>query len=399
MTNVLDQTGDLNGQQLYRLSRLYQLPPFVKAASSDDIYGNDELQAHQYADPTHRQFPCHTAPATYISALFFFDKRAGMDSEEARFIDGRLDDLAFFHGISERISTLREKLAATQNLPEVDQLADDDFALIIERGDNKERHYPLRNALEVKAAAEMLEKYKDIIPYAHRQSMAEKVLEKASAYGAGLGDLDAFLHKQAGHGAAAGLDVAQFLFDRARILKRANKLDFAESMAKMAKSVAGTPEIAHDSDRLVKLASLVDQVDRDSGLSRLIDDLQRPEDAFFSITEKKASEMLAEHFTTTSGNIYKSADVDVLKLDAVRDIMGKEFAKAISAGGLFVSPEKVAEIAPTLPRGDAEVFDRLLGSFGVKPMAKEAAHERDGLGIKKLQKMAALHKRRLYSAE
>jgi hypothetical protein len=393
MTKILDQTGDLNGQQLYRLSRLYPLPPFVKAASSDDIYGSDELHSHQFADPAHRQFPCHTGPATYISALFFLDKKASMDPDEATFVNGRLDDLAFFHGINERVDALRTKLADAQKLPDINQLPDDIFALVMARDGVKERHYPLRNALEVKAAAEMIEKYREVIPYEHRQTMAEKVLDKAAEYGAGLGDLDGFLHKQAGHGAAAGLDVAQFLFDRARLLKRANKITFAEQVAKMASTVAHQPAVAHDSNSLIKLASLVDQVDRESGLSKIVDDLPRPEDVFFGITEKAASEMLAKHFTTTSGNIYKTADVSALKLDAVRDVMGEDFAQAISSGGLFVSPEKVADIVPTLPRGDAELFDRLLGSYGVGPKAKEAAHEGSDFSLKKLRKMASLHAR------
>src|SRR5687768_14106433 len=112
MAIALDQTGDLNGQQLYRLSKLYPLPPFVKTASSDDIYGTENLETHQFADQARRQFPCHTAASTYTSTLFFMDKKAEMDEERAAGIEARLDDFAFIHGITNSAKVLKEKLAA-----------------------------------------------------------------------------------------------------------------------------------------------------------------------------------------------------------------------------------------------------------------------------------------------
>lgn len=400
MIQTLDQTGDLNGQQLYRLSKLYTLPAFVKTASSDDVYGTDELEAHQFADPAARMFPCHTGPATYVSTLFFMDKLASIDPERAEYIAGRLDDFAFVHGINETIGALKTKLAADKPFDDLGSFPDDAFALILESGEtqsgNRERHFPLRNALEVKRAAEYLKEYRDAFPYGLRQKMASKIINKANDHGAGLGDLDDFLQKQAGMGAAAANDVAIFLFNRARMLKRAGKIDYAIELGKMAQAVAGNPATIQDQDRLVKLASLVDDVDRETGLNRLVEDLPKPEDVFFNLTEKTASKLRAEHFATTSGNIYKLADVNNLKLDDVRSLMGQDFAEAISTGGLFVSPEKLAEVVPTLPRGDAALFDRLLTSVGISPVAKEAAHQAEGFGTEEWKALATLRRNSNY---
>lgn len=396
MIQLLDQTGDLNGQQLYRLSRLYSLPDFVKKASSDAIYGNDQLENHQFADATMRQFPCHTGPATYISALFFMDKRAHMDSDRARFIESRLDDFAFVHGISERLTKIKEKLAADRPTDNVNDLSDDAFALILDAGESRsgqrERHYPMRNALEVKKCAEYLQEYRDAFAYKYRQKMASAILDCAHRHGAGLGDLDLFLEKTAGRGAAATEEVGQLLFNRARLLKRAGKEDFAVKMAEIARTIAVRENAIQDQDQLVKLACLVDDMDRETGLNRLVSDLPRPEEVFFSLTEKTASEMRSKHFSTMSGNIYKLAEMDNLRLADVRAMMGDDFATAISTGGLFVAPEKLAEIAPTLPRGDAELFDRMLASVGISPMAKEAAHERGGFDNSELRALASMHK-------
>ncbi len=395
MIKALDQTGDLNGQQLYRLSKLYSLPDFVKTAGSTDVYGNDQLERHQFADQSMREFPCHTAAATYISTLFFMDKRAALEPGRATFIEARLDDFAFAHGICDTVNKLKVKLATDVPKDNVGSLSDDMFALILENDESqsgkRERHYPMRNALEVKKCAEYLREYHEDFPYKYRQKMASRILDCASNYGAGLGDLDLFLEKQAGRGAAAAFDIGKLLFDRARLLKRAGKLDYAVKMAELAKTVTADDAVVQDQDQIVKLACLVDDVDRETGLRRMVDDLQAPEDVFFSLTEKVASQLRNAHFATTSGNIYKLADVESLKLAEVRDLMGSDFAEAISTGGLFVPPEKLAEIVPTLPRGDAELFDRMLTSFGISPAAKEAAHEHGGFDDDELMALATLH--------
>ena len=69
--------------------------------------------------------------------------------------------------------------------------------------------------------------------------------------------------------------------------------------------------------------------------------------------------------------------------------MGCEFSDEISAGGLYVNMDKLAELLPTLPRGDAERFDTLLSGQGIQPFAKEAAHESVGISQQDLFALAA----------
>lgn len=393
MTSVIDQTSDTNGQQLYRLSKLYPLPPFVKSASSADICGYDELENHQYADPVSRRFPCHTASATYISTLFFMDKRAQLEDGMADLIEARLDDFAFMHGINERIDEIKTKVAESQKPV---QLADDDYAIVISDAESptgkKEKHYPLRNALEVKKAAELLHEHVDTIPYKYRQRMATKILERADSFGAGLGDLDEFLHKQAGHGACSGLDAAELLKTRATLLRAAKQTEYATRMDKLAQAFNDKPVLAHDTDTLVKLAAIIDQVDKEAHLAAYVSDLTRPEDVFFNITEKAASTLRNEHVATASGNIYKICDMDNLKLADVKQLLGEEFADAISTNGLYVTPEKMAAVLPTLQRDDADLVDSLLAAAGIHPVAKEAAHDAVILKLEDYRELAKLRK-------
>jgi hypothetical protein len=371
MSIVLDQTGDLNGQELYRLTRVHPLPPFVKEASSDDVVGPaGGLELHCYAHPRGRNYPCHTAAATYVSTLFFLDKRAEWDKPTAQVIEQLLDKYAHYHGIADRVARLKQAWAAAEELPAEDKLPDEDYALI----ENGERHFPVRNAKEVLKCAEYVQRFRDDLPYAYRQQMASKVLEKAAQLGLSLGDLEEFIEKQAGVGACPAQTVAEFLYHRSLMYKRVGHLDLAIKAAEMAKSCLKNKAGVHDQDQLVKLAALIDHVDRETNLKRKVADLTAPEDVFFQLTAKTASKLREEHVSLTSGNIYKAADLENAKLDAIADVMGEDFAQAIS-GGLHVDAAKMAEVVPTLPRGDAELFDRLMTSMGIHPVVKEAAHE------------------------
>jgi len=375
MADILDQSDDLNGQELYRLTRVHKLPEFVKQASSDSILGPAEgLEQHQYAHPRGKHYPGHTAAATYISTLFFLDKRASWDVYTAKVIEDRLDKFAELHGIYDRVQKLKcdfnsvEKSAAAEH--------DDDYALIVDG----ERHYPLRNSHEVKAAADWLHKYKAEMPFEMRNQIATRLLEKAAKFGVSFGgELDEFLEKQAGLGGCDSTTLARFLYERSVLYKRANHTDYALKVAEMAKGVLANRGVGHDSDALVKLAALINQCDKLTGIDTVITDLAAPEDVFFSITEKKASRLRNKHVMLTSGNCYNIDDLDKARLECIRDVMGNDFADQVSTGGLFVAPEKLAEVIPTLPRGDAEIFDRLLGSMGIFPTVKTAALERSGI--------------------
>lgn len=388
MSIVLDQTGDLNGQELYRLTRVHPLPPFVKEASSDDIVGPAEgLELHCYAHPRGKCYPCHTAAATYVSTLFFLEKHAQWDKPTAQVIEQMLDKYAQYHGISERIQQLKQAWTKLQELPAEDKLLDEDYALIA----NGERHFPVRNQKEVQKCAEYIRMYRDDLPFEYRQQMAEKVLEKAAKFGLSLGDQEEFIEKQAGRGACPAQTVAEFLYQRSVLYKRAGYLDYAIKAAEMAKSCLKNKGGVHDQDQLIKLASLVDQVDRETSMKHKIVDLQAPEDIFFQLTAKAASQLREQHISLTSGNIYKTADLENAKLDDIAAVMGEDFAQAIS-GGLFVDAAKMAQIVPTLPRGDAELFDRLMTSMGINPVVKEAAHEAGEFNDQEFAALATLHR-------
>lgn len=383
---ALDQTQDLNGAELYRLAKVHALPDFVKQAAADDIVGpEDGLEQHCYAHPRGKLYPGHTPAATYISTLFFLDKRAEWDPYAASSIATKLDAFAQFHGIRERIDQLKVAFAARDQAELEQQLDPDDYAIVVEG----EGHYPLRNAAEVKTAAQWLKDYRQDLPYEMRQTMAARINEKANTYGVGLGTLDDFIEKTAGMGVCPAQSVAQFLYNRSILYKRAGHLDLAIQVANMAKTSLERKSQMHEPETLQKLAGVIDQADRVTSLRSLAPDLPWPEDVFFGINVKTASRMRDEHVAVTSGNIYALDDLARVQLAPLQAQFGDSFVDAISTGGLFADAQKMAQVVPTLPRHDAEVFDRLLASMGISPMAKEAAHQKGGFDSEELQALAA----------
>jgi hypothetical protein len=58
--------------------------------------------------------------------------------------------------------------------------------------------------------------------------------------------------------------------------------------------------------------------------------------------------------------VYDLADLEKLAVDDLRDVLGDDFADAVSAGGVYTDRDKLAAIVPTLDRGMAAMLDRLM---------------------------------------
>ena len=158
---------------------------------------------------------------------------------------------------------------------------------------------------------------------------------------------------------------------------------------KLAAIVDQNPEKARETETRLKLAAVVDGFDKNTKLYRMYDagGLPRPEEVLFAVTEKVARDFLGQNVETTTGNVYALDDLEKLAVDDVRDWMGDDFADAVSAGGVYMDREKLAEIVPTLDRGMAATLDRLMSEkqagAGVKPAAVDTL-----LSLAKLHELA-----------
>ncbi len=398
---VLDQTRDANGQHLFGLlntvaadgSKLFDAPDFVKAASAENIVGNQDLGGGTFGHPQARLFPCHTAPATWVSALFFHTQKQAIDKRYAAAVEARIDAAARHHGIGASVDAVKagvEKAAARREA----DLPDDDFALVVKyESGQTERYLPVRNAAEVKAACDYLRQHGPEFTFDDRSVIAEKILVKAAAHGIALGLEQEGLEKQAGRGTCSPDTAAELIFSRAKAVRQLHKdLDMAESLAKMAAQCLDNPDYSTLPSNLKKIAGFIDRVDEKYGLKNLTT-LAKPEDVLFRLNVKVAQQVLDDHVSLTSGNVYPKAAFAHVNLEAVRGTMGDGFASAVSDDGLFLDAEKLAEVARTMPRDDAELFDSLMSQLNVRPVYKEAAHQASGplASADQLLHLAGLH--------
>jgi len=370
----LDHAHDISGRETHRLTSLYSPPDFVKNASEARLKAAADAPRHVFADQVNKLYPCHSAPATWMTALFFNDKQAGYTEKQAADVRARINEAATFFGISGLVNELEEKSAAATGV-DLNQLSDESFAVVwTDQAGNKDRHFPLRNATEVKFAAHYFKTYRDEFAFEDRHVIAHKILTKAAEFDADTSAAQGTLELAAGMGACAAKVAADMLRQRAQLLQR-SRADLAATLTKLAATIDANPETGRAEESRLKLAAVVDQVDRDTQLYRLYDEggLARPEEVLFAITEKVANDFMSAHVETTTGNVYALEDLEKLAVEEVRSWLGDDFADAVSAGGVYIDRDKLAAIVPTLDRGMAATLDRLATENGVAPAVKSAA--------------------------
>lgn len=377
MPSMLDHVADANGAELARLARLYEFPDFVKKAELSQTMGSAGVPASTYGDPRTRQFPCHTAASTWLSALFFREKQSEFHPKDQKHIEGRINDHASYFRIKAAVDLMRSRWAELHKTAE-EQLPDSSYAWVWAGEDgSKDRRLPIRNTVEVKVAAEWLEEHRDAVAYADRQAIATRIHNKANAIGAGLGKSAEFIERQAGRGACSPDEVVAMV--RGRALLTGNDA-LKSQFYKMAQALAESPKVAFQPDMLIKLAATVDQLDRTLGLAgKYSDGVPRPEDVIFRVTYSKAASDYSDSCGTTTGSVYEKAAFRRLSVEDVKDMFGDDFVERVSGDLGGVDPEKMAEEVAALPRPDAEMLDRLMNDRGIAPLVTKAASSKVGL--------------------
>lgn len=384
--SILDHVTDVAGTELVRLSRLYEFPDFVKKAGVDKVCRARSLPVTAYADPVHRYYPCDTAASTWLSALYFTEKQAEFHPKDREHIQDKINEYGRYWRIEDSLHKLAEQHKAYIKEAET-VLPDSSFAYVSVNAHTgqKERRWHLRNAMEVKAAAENLATYRDRFTFADRHAIANRILDKAAELGAALSNRD-FLEKQAGMGVGDPKKIASMINDRALL---ATTPIYKQQLLKLAEFVRTKDARSLEPSTLSELCETVDKVDRELGLvKRCGADIAWPEDVIFGTLFSKAAEEVAEAVALTSGSVYKRADLAQLPLDTLRNVFGEAFAEDVKSAGDQVDLGKLAEVIETLPRDSAELFDNVARSVGVNPRLRGAAAVKQGFTREDYQKLA-----------
>lgn len=363
---VLDPTTDKTKSELVKVSAFFDLPDFVKSANIDATMHPGNIAITAYADPSGQRYPCHTAAATWLSSAYFHLKRASFNSKQQKKIEENLQKAASYFGIKaicDRIKSVKL---------EAEKLADSDYAYVYQADNGEvERYFPITNPEEIKEAADWLESNKHNLIFEDRCVVANKIIKKAFAIGANLTAecLDK-LEKQAGYGLPDLTQVQSALNNRALLAKNSQQ---RATIEKLAEELKEKPEIFLQREIAIKLAAAIDELDYAMGLKGKYTNLiPSPEDIVFTISLSKAAAACDDVCELQTGNVYEKDQLAKLARQDLVELFGDDFAKEACVG-LQVDPEKLAAIAHTLPKPDAELLEKLLKEAGQAPMRAKVA--------------------------
>lgn len=362
---AVDYCADANRQRLHKLSRLMTVPDFVEQGPSFGLKDVETLPADVFADPVNRKFPLHTKAATWLAQAYFSHDRHLYPTQHADTVQAKIEKAAQYWGIEGFAKQARSEVETFQSSVPPD-LQDSDFALIVETDGTKSPMLPINNEVNIKASAATLYNMRGKCPYEWRLIGARKILHKAAALNIEFEDgLGAYLTKAAGLGSVFPSRAADQLAHRTLMIPDSQK-DVKVAAAKLTKAVSQMPGLPSNA-QLVKLATIVDRIDREQGLAKYYDEagLLTPEEIFFELTQEKAAAIRNSYMTLTTGEVVPFEALQTAPLAKIAGALG--FLERVQAdGSLDINITKFAKIASTLPRDDAATLARLLRATNVK---------------------------------
>lgn len=151
----MDFVKDNSGRHLLELSRLIEVPDFVKGAAVDSE-DTDTLQPHEFADTVNREFPLVTPGQVYLGLAYM--KLAGIDDPK---VSQRLKRAASLHNIDAEVAKLEEALGGTQKQASAGAI---EFAITIDFEGSPEHmksagtnsFYPIHTAEAIETSARQI---------------------------------------------------------------------------------------------------------------------------------------------------------------------------------------------------------------------------------------------------
>lgn len=373
--NRLDYTEDAGGIETHRLIQLYGPSPFIpvnvpitKVAS--DLVPDASVQSVAFADPIHREFPCHTPAATWLSAVFFAEKRAALKPEDAKRIEQQFEKFAGLFGITGSLVAIGQRHAELHPDPKVAEakLADDHFGFVWnDEFGTKHRELRMCSALEVKQAAEWLAGHRDYFQtLSTRRDVAQRVLEKAAAFGANIpADANHVLQRCAGYGIPDIHNLDSSIGQRAAMAANPQaKL----AMVELAETLLNNPHTLGDPAVLTKLADVLDEFDREQLKLSATDYgglLKRAEDIVFQVAYGECKTALDAAVPMANGSVFDKSAFDALSLQDVQDLFGSGVSSKV-ADGLELDKVKFASMVSKMAADDAVLLEAYLRTKGAQ---------------------------------
>lgn len=296
----------LSGFRENQVVNLYDLPPLVKQAK-DEAFSPPQKLAAFFADPIGQEYPCHNAPATLLSTALLL--HYGRESDRFQPVLDKLASCASHFGIRKEYDNL---IAKDKEIRETDlnKLADDQFALVMTVGGKTIRQYPVRNAVEVKAAAEYLKKNRNNFRFEDRHKIARRILVKAQEFGVDEVLADETVVKTAGIALVNGKSVSGIVRKIASLLPPKEKAKAHE----LATTLDKYPLI--DNETATKTAAVLDSFCNDFKIK-----YGPIEDEIFMVTRGDL-ERVKQSFVAFGGEVFNREDLNKLGQETAVGLIG-----------------------------------------------------------------------------
>lgn len=344
----LDQTTDYSHRELYSLLHDTALPSFVKEAEVDDAQSVASLSKEAFADQYNKAFPIHTPSATYLSNVYFLNKKAALTKEwgenYTETVHTRIKQAAALHEILDSMFEY-EKIATAKN--EEDYQTQHIFTAKF--AGMEYPLFPFKTAEELVKNANGFVSQVSCLPFEWRREIAQNFIKKAIELE--VDELPDLIGKYAGYFYPNKAEVEIELWRRESKLKTAEAKElYAEAKDKLAK--------ASNNEDYFKLAQALEHAEIQDGATfnqKIASVLGDPVDRIFTLTIEKVAGML--DFISMGGEKF-----DIQALQKISSEVYKE------AFGVELDPKKaedLRDILPTMPLSDVSLFKEL---SGVQPL-------------------------------
>lgn len=320
MTRVIDQYSDPSfGYLVRQVSQMPAIEPFIKNASVE-AGDTDALPDTAFAWPSQRKYPIHSAEQAALS--YAYSKLASaLPSEVVANLEAALDVYDIPLSAFEERAVKQASVAA------------DDYLL------PELKLFPVTSASEVKYAQERVVEQMSRLDIASRATACRNLVKKADHYGV---TVHPEVLKTAGLVVSDTRQTQDWLEARAAALPVEQHL-YKVAYENLAEELKRYPRESKDRAGLLKLASVIAELDERSGVDkhydrRIVDPLK----SVFNTTK------VAADTVDLAGTMVPVKKLMSLPPSFWEDLGGKELRDELCPGGKM-DPSHVATVVETLP--------------------------------------------------
>lgn len=343
---IIDLPSDKGLTHFHSLSRVLNLPEFVKEADFQEQIETKELPNGAFADPRDKKFPIHTKAAAYLSYAYFLKQLDKLSEGDIQRCDAGFAKAASYWSLKGEYLQIQADMLKQAAAP-------------VEKYAAPGNLFPINTPSEIIKSAELLSSSRSRFDYGTRNLIAKNLM-KAAAEKHLVNVMPESVHKMAGKGVttkqAAMLELTSRYNNEKRPALAAPLQTCISALSQMQSDMLGG-EVCE------KIASIIDKYDRMAGKTSF------PEDVLFAFTKHAATKLASSLVNLPDGTSYRLNDLE--KAADAFDVFGANISKSLKNMDGTLNLTKVSELIDTLPRTDGDMLKDALEVMGVKPFTMD----------------------------